>query len=42
MHAAPIIPRRLYHVTGNGYDIHVIAPSGCAAICRLLEGSLPC
>lgn len=41
MSATPIIPGQLYRVRGAGFDLPVLARSGCAAICNVLQ-VLPC
>jgi hypothetical protein len=33
MHAAPLIPGRLYRLQGHGLDLQVSARHGCDAIC---------
>lgn len=37
MSATPLIPGRLYHVRGAGFDLDVVASHGCDAICRVLN-----
>lgn len=37
MSAAPIIPGRLYHVSGHGLDLNIVAPHPCAALIVALD-----
>lgn len=38
MKATPIIPGKAYRVTGNGYDVTVMASNGMEAILLVMEG----
>lgn len=42
MSAKPIIPGRLYHVTGCGFDMQVLAPSACMAGLIVANRVMPC
>lgn len=44
MHATPIIPGLIYHVSGAGLDINILAGHGCDAVCIALKlaGVAPC
>lgn len=37
MLASPLIPGRLYRVTGRGTDLVIVARHGCDAICIAFE-----
>lgn len=37
MRATPIIPGRLYRVTGAGFNLSIIASHPCLALCNALS-----